>query len=94
MENYITHGSLNIHNDLDRFLKEEVLTELDITRDEFWEKFEEILRKFHHRNKDLLMKRSFYILQEKEIPLQIYTIGRGLSINGVYLERRLLTFWL
>ena len=59
MENYITHGSLNIHNDLDRFLKEEVLTELDITRDEFWEKFEEILSKFHHRNKDLLMKRSF-----------------------------------
>ena len=59
MKNYITHGSLNIHNDLDRFLKEEVLTELDITRDEFWEKFEEILSKFHHRNKDLLMKRSF-----------------------------------
>ena len=59
MENYITHGSLNIHNDLDRFLKEEVLTGLDITRDEFWEKFEEILSKFHHRNKDLLMKRSF-----------------------------------
>ena len=56
MENYITHGSLNIHNDLDRFLKEEVLTELDITRDEFWEKFEEILSKFHHRNKDLLTK--------------------------------------
>ena len=59
MENYITHGSLNIHNDLDRFLKEEVLTGLDITREEFWEKFEEILSKFHHRNKDLLMKRSF-----------------------------------
>ena len=59
MENYITRGSLNIHNDLDRFLKEEVLTGLDITREEFWEKFEEILSKFHHRNKDLLMKRSF-----------------------------------
>ena len=58
MENYIKRGSLNIHNALDRFLSDEVLIGLDITSDEFWEKFEDLLREFHHRNKDLLAKRS------------------------------------
>ena len=54
MENYIKRGSLNIHNALDRFLSDEVLLGLDITSDEFWKKFEDLLRKFHQRNKDLL----------------------------------------
>ena len=58
MENYIKRGSLYIHNALDRFLSDEVLIGLDITSDEFWEKFEDLLREFHHRNKDLLAKRS------------------------------------
>ena len=58
MKNYIKRGSLNIHNTLDRFLSDEVLLGLDITSDEFWEKFEDLLREFHHRNKDLLAKRS------------------------------------
>ena len=47
MENYIKRGSLNIHNALDRFLSDEVLIGLDITSDEFWEKFEDLLREFH-----------------------------------------------
>ena len=59
MENYIKRGSLNIHNTLDKFLNDEVLSGLDIATDEFWEKFEDLLEKFHHRNKDLLAKRSF-----------------------------------
>ena len=58
MENYIKRGSLNIHNTLDRFLNDEVLSELDITTDEFWRKFEGLLEEFHQRNKDLLAKRS------------------------------------
>ena len=56
MENYIKRGSLNIHNALDRFLNDEVLLGLDITSDEFWEKFEDLLREFHQRNKDLSLK--------------------------------------
>ena len=40
MENYIKRGSLNIHNVLDRFLSDEVLSGLDIPSDEFWKKFE------------------------------------------------------
>ena len=59
MENYTKRGSLNIHNALERFLSEEVLKELDITADEFWEKFEDLLNAFHQRNKDLLARRSF-----------------------------------
>ena len=63
MENYIKRGSLNIHNALDRFLNNEVLLGLDITSDEFWEKFEDLLGEFHQRNKDLLAKRS--LLQDQ-----------------------------
>ena len=63
MENYIKRGSLNIHNALDRFLTDEVLSGLDINSDEFWEKFEGLLEKFHQRNKDLLAKRS--LLQDQ-----------------------------
>ncbi len=53
MENYIKRGSLNIHNVLDRFISDEVLSGLDITSDEFWKKFEGLLEEFHQRNKDL-----------------------------------------
>ena len=58
MENYIKRGSLNIHNTLNRFLNDEVLSGLDITTDEFWRKFERLLEEFHQRNIDLLAKRS------------------------------------
>ena len=47
MKNYIARGSLNVHKDLDSFLNNEVLLGLDITSDEFWEKFEDLLREFH-----------------------------------------------
>ena len=63
MKNYIARGSLNVHKDLDSFLNNEVLLGLDITSDEFWEKFEYLLREFHQKNKDLLAKRS--LLQEQ-----------------------------
>ena len=63
MENYIKRGSLNIHNVLDRFLSDEMLSGLDITSDEFWGKFEGLLEEFHQRNKDLLAKRS--LLQDQ-----------------------------
>ena len=58
MENYIKRGSLNIHNTIDAFLDDEVLSGLDITPDEFWRKFERLLEEFHQKNKDLLSKRS------------------------------------
>ena len=63
MENYIKRGNLNIHNALDRFLSDEMLSGLDLTSDEFWKKFEGLLEEFHQRNKDLLAKRS--LLQDQ-----------------------------
>ena len=63
MKNYIKRGSLNIHSALDKFLKDEVLPGLDLKSDEFWEKFEGLLKEFHQRNKDLLVKRS--LLQDQ-----------------------------
>ena len=63
MKNYIKCGSLNIHSVLDKFLKDEVLPGLDLKSDEFWEKFEDLLKEFHQRNKDLLVKRS--LLQDQ-----------------------------
>ena len=59
MKNYIARGSLNVHKDLDSFLSDEVLIGLDLNPEDFWKKFEELLEEFHHRNKDLLAKRSF-----------------------------------
>ena len=63
MKNYFKRGSLNIHSVLDKFLKDEVLPGLDLKLDEFWEKFEDLLKEFHQRNKDLLVKRS--LLQDQ-----------------------------
>ena len=63
MKNYIKCGSLNIHSVLDKFLKDEVLPGLDLKSDEFWEKFEDLLKEFHQKNKDLLAKRS--LLQDQ-----------------------------
>ena len=63
MKNFIKRGSLNIHSALDKFLKDEVLPGLDLKSDEFWEKFEGLLKEFHQRNKDLLVKRS--LLQDQ-----------------------------
>ena len=57
MEKYIKRRSLNIHSTLDRFLNNEVLPGLDMTSDEFWEKFEVLCKEFHQRNKDLLKRR-------------------------------------
>ena len=53
MENYIKRGSLSVHRTLDRFLNDEMLSELNITSDEFWGKFELLLEEFHQRNKEL-----------------------------------------
>ena len=63
MENYIKRGSLSVHRTLDRFLNDEMLSELNITSDDFWGKFELLLEEFHQRNKDLLARRS--LLQDQ-----------------------------
>jgi len=91
MENYIKRGSLNIHNVLDRFLRDEMLSGLDITSDEFWKKFEGLLEEFHQRNKDLLAKRS--LLQDQistwhknnDFNINSIAIGASIACSGICL---------
>ena len=51
-------SSLVIAKDLKDFLENEVLSGLDITKDQFWSSFEAIVNQFSPRNKDLLQKRD------------------------------------
>ena len=51
-------SSLVIAKDLKDFLENEVLSGLDISKDQFWSSFETIVNQFSPRNKDLLQKRD------------------------------------
>jgi len=58
MSERITHGSLKVSQELDSFLKDELLPGLDINPDAFWGSFERVLDEFGPRNKELLAKRT------------------------------------
>ena len=58
MAERITHGSLKVSQELDNFLKDELLPGLDINPETFWESFERVLDEFGPRNKELLAKRT------------------------------------
>ena len=58
MSERITHGSLKVSQELDKFLTDELLPGLDISPDAFWESFERVLDEFGPRNKELLAKRT------------------------------------
>ncbi len=58
MSERITHGSLKVSQELDNFLKDELLPGLDINPDAFWDSFERVLDEFGPRNKELLAKRT------------------------------------
>jgi len=49
---------LKISEDLNYFVRDELLDGLDITPEYFWSSFEKILNEFSPRNKDLLKKRD------------------------------------
>ena len=58
MSERITHGSLKVSQELDKFLTDELLPGLDINPDAFWGSFERVLDEFGPRNKELLAKRT------------------------------------
>ena len=64
MSERVKHGNLQVSQELDSFLKNEVLPGIDVEEDSFWSAFEKILQEFGGRNKALLDKR-------KEIQKQI-----------------------
>ena len=53
-DNYISKGSLSVSIQLDEFLTTEVLPDLNITSDHFWQGLEAIIQEFGPRNRELL----------------------------------------
>ena len=62
-DNYIAKGSLSVSIKLDEFLTSEVLPDLNITSDHFWQSLEAIVQEFGPRNRELLELRE--TLQQK-----------------------------
>ena len=62
-DNYIAKGSLSVSINLDEFLTSEVLPDLNITSDHFWQSLEAIVQEFGPRNRELLELRE--TLQQK-----------------------------
>ena len=63
MTERVPYGSLQIAKELDELLAEEILPGLNVSRDEFWSSFNEIVDEFVPRNNSLISKREN--LQEK-----------------------------
>ena len=53
-DKYIAKGSLSVSIKLDEFLTSEVLPDLNITSDHFWQSLEAIVQEFGPRNRELL----------------------------------------
>ena len=53
-DKYIAKGSLSVSTKLDEFLTSEVLPDLNITSDHFWQSLEAIVQEFGPRNRELL----------------------------------------
>ena len=58
MSERVNYGNLQVDQELDNFLRNEVVEGLDIAPDQFWNSFEKILEEFGPRNKNLLDKRK------------------------------------
>ena len=57
-DKYIAKGSLSVSIKLDEFLTSEVLPDLNITSDHFWQSLEAIVQEFGPRNRELLGHRE------------------------------------
>ena len=58
MAQRIKYGNLQVSEELDSFLRDEVMPGIDIDSEYFWNSFEKILDEFSNRNKELLEKRT------------------------------------
>ena len=58
MTEYLDKGNLQVSKSLDNLIREKVCQSIDITPEDFWSKFEEILSEFSPRNQALLEKRE------------------------------------
>ena len=58
MTEYLNKGNLQVSKSLDNLIRDKVCHSIDITPEDFWSKFEEILSEFSPRNQALLEKRE------------------------------------
>ena len=58
MTEYLDKGNLQVSKNLDNLITEKVCHSIDLSPENFWSKFEEILNEFSPRNKKLLEKRE------------------------------------
>ena len=58
MPERVNYGNLQVAEELDGFLRNEVVDGIDIEPDQFWSAFEKVLAEFGDRNKSLLTKRK------------------------------------
>src|SRR6056300_404860 len=58
MSDRIKYGNLQVSEELDNFLRNEVVPGIDVDPDDFWKSFEKVLDEFGGKNKELLEKRE------------------------------------
>ena len=58
MSDRIKYGNLQVSEELDNFLRNEVVPGIDVDPDDFWKSFEKVLNEFGGKNKELLEKRE------------------------------------
>jgi len=58
MSDRIKYGNLQVAEELDNFLRNEVVPGIDVDPDDFWKSFEKVLDEFGGKNKELLEKRE------------------------------------
>ena len=58
MSDRIQYGNLQVSEELDNFLRNEVVPGIDVDPNDFWKSFEKILDEFGGKNKELLEKRE------------------------------------
>ena len=54
------YGNLQVSQELDNFLRNEVVPGIDVDPKEFWQSFEKILDEFGPRNRELLKRELKY----------------------------------
>ena len=93
MTERVQRGVLKVSKELDAFLRNEVLEDLDITEDQFWGSFQSIVEEFFPKNKNLLDKREEFQktidewhLKESNKPFNQEAYNQFLKDIGYWLE--------
>ena len=59
-EKYININSLKVSENLAKFIREELLEDLNISPEKFWTGFEKVVKELAPKNKDLINIREYF----------------------------------